>query len=134
MKEKDKRTKPPAMPQGTGFLSLQDQEAAAPASSHSTKRKTQTPAVGGEAQEVAASSRPHTKSTTPAVGREARQSKTPAVGGDARASSHTKSKTRSSHSARTRSKTPAIGRDDAREAAAAAALRMAQRISLALAS
>ena len=111
------RTKPPA---------------AAPASSHSTKRKT--PAVGGEAQEAAASSRPHTKSTTPAVGREARQSKTPAVGGDARAGSHTKrtkSKTRSSHSARTRSKTPAIGRDDAREAAAAAALRMAQRISLA---
>ena len=41
------RTKPPA---------------AAPASSHSTKRKT--PAVGGEAQEAAASSRPRTKSTT----------------------------------------------------------------------
>ena len=51
------RTKPPA---------------AAPASSHSTKRKT--PAVGGEAQEAAASSRPRTKSTTPAVGREARGS------------------------------------------------------------
>ena len=51
------RTKPPA---------------AAPASSHSTKRKT--PAVGGDAQEAAASSRPRTKSTTPAVGREARGS------------------------------------------------------------
>ena len=56
------RTKPPATPRGTIVLSLQDQEAAAPASSHSTKRKT--PAVGGEAQEVAASSRPRTKSTT----------------------------------------------------------------------
>ena len=65
MKEKDKRTKPPAMPQGTGFLSLQDQEAAAPASSHSTKRKT--PAAGREAQEAAASSRSRTKSTTSLV-------------------------------------------------------------------
>ena len=82
MEEKDKqsgeqqhrsRTKPPATPRGTIVLSLQDQEAAAPASSHSTKRKT--PAVGGEAQEAAASSRPRTKSTTPAVGREARRSK-----------------------------------------------------------
>ena len=76
----------------------------------STKRKT--PAVGREAQEAAASSRPRTKSTTPAVGREARQSKTPAVGGDARASSHTKSKTRSSHSARTRSKTRSSSIED----------------------
>ena len=91
------------------------------------------PAVGGNSHQPWVMS----PAGAPAVGSLARRSKTPAVGGDARAGSHTKrtkSKTRSSHSARTRSKTPAIGRDDAREAAAAAALRMAQRISLALAS
>ena len=88
------------------------------------------PAVGGNSHQPWVMS----PAGAPAVGSLARRSKTPAVGGDARAGSHTKrtkSKTRSSHSARTRSKTPAIGRDDAREAAAAAALRMAQRISLA---